>query len=747
MTHIHDMNTIRFTLLQTVLVFSLSLQALPLDPATPILVDASPFPSPAIAANAEQAVDWNGADLRRQNACTLSHAAVELHQFLNRLAGTGEEGFPVRQMADALPPRAIVLATLADGQTHPDLAAVIQAENLSGLLSTPESYALVPTQAGLFIIGADRAGVLYGVYRYLERNGVRWYGPEPHETVIAPGSGPILPAAPVIEAPAFSTRGFWVRQDWSNEPFYHWMARNRMNFWSIAEPNRALLHKLGIQMTYGGHFHFHEFMSPQDPYAYDHPLFDGDEDKPADPYPANPDVFQGDADGDGILSYFEARPEWYGLVDGERTPFEGIYHTPNICTSNPHAMDHLYTGMVNELTEGDWQDVRSLNFWSIDGGIWCQCESCEPLGTPTDRLLLMVHGLDQAIKEARKEGELSRSIRIIFPIYLETLPAPARSLPEGFDYETCVGTFFPIHRCYVHSINDPACTEYNTEHWEAFLSWTQAEPRFYEGEIFVGEYFNVSVNKSLPVLYSRIIHEDVPKYYAGGARHMHYMHTDTRLMGVKRLNNYLFANILWDTKADLDTLKAGYIEGLYGPVAGEMRQLYELLEFGLSNIKQMRYWHHLPERLMEDKDPLFDKDHFQLEESHPPINDGVDLSQSVQAMRECRKIMDRVMARELPTLIQSRLLIDDKTLRYGENTVYFYDAVARAVLAERAGDMESARREFVRSVPFARALRGEQEVVKTATNHHVHADDGLAATRIKEWYLAMGERLFPGFVL
>ncbi len=87
----------------------------------------------------------------------------------------------------------------------------------------------------------------------------------------------------VVESPDFDTRGFRVRQDRGNESFYLWMARNRVNFWSIAEPDRPLLHKLGIHLTYGGHEHFLRFMNPTDSYPYDHPLYSGDEDKATTP--------------------------------------------------------------------------------------------------------------------------------------------------------------------------------------------------------------------------------------------------------------------------------------------------------------------------------------------------------------------------------------------------------------------------------------------------------------------------------
>lgn len=713
-----------------------------------IIVDVEPFDSVATAAMGEAQVNWAGTDTHIQNACTIGFAAWELQQHLEKLEWRSEDAFnfTFARVSDLLPKKAIILTTLAEIERFPALLETVEDIDLHEALASPGAYALISEGNRLFLVGADRTGTLYSVYHYLEFLGIRWYGPSESETFFPPNPCLRFPEEPIFQRPDFATRGFWVTQDRGNTDFYYWMARNRMNFWSIAEPNRALLQKLGMRLTYGGHSHFATFMNSHDPYPYDHPLFEGDEAKIADPYPPNPETFHGDTNEDGSLTYFEARPEWYGLIDGKRTPFEGYLKQANICTSNMHAVDHLNRSIIEQLAEGDWQDVTYLNFWPVDMGKWCEGELCAQLGTPTDRWLLMVHALSQDIQKARLAGRIRRDVKIVFPIYLETLPAPTRALPEDFDYTSCIGTFFPIQRCYVHSIDEPDCLEYNSEHWESFLDWTRTTPRHYTGELFVGEYFNVSVNKSLPVLYSRIIDEDIPKYFEQGIRHMHYMHTDIHHLGLKRINNYLFARKLWNTEADVPAILEAYYEDMYGSIAQEMKALSETLEFALSNIKQLRYWHHLPERISERQWPLFDKEHFQLETHQPKQNNGVDLAESIQAIQQCREIMDTLLKMDLKEPLQSRILLDDKMLRYGENTVYFYDAVVRAVIAEKQGNLKKARAEFKRSLPFARDLKAETVLVKTAVNHHVHAEDGLDATRIEEAFLEMGNRLFENFV-
>jgi len=397
---------------------------------------------------------------------------------------------------------------------------------------------------------------------------------------------------------------------------------------------------------------------------------------------------------------------------------------------------------VEEISRGEWQDIDSLNFWAMDNGTWCEGDSCIALGEPTDRVLLMVHALDQAFDAALERGELARPVKIIFPIYQQTLPVPTRPLPEDFDHANIIGNYFPIMRCYVHLIGDPTCLEYNAENWQAFTGWTQGEDRPFDGEIFIGEYYNVSVNCSLPVVYQRSIQHDIPTYHRFGARHMLYMHTDTHLLGVKRINNFLYSRVLWNVEGDYAGEIEDYFARLYGPVADAMQQLYDELEFALSNIKQLRYWHHLPERITEREFPLFHTSHFQLERTESEVDDGVGLAESVAAFHRIAAQLEAILAHpDLTPDIRRRLADDAKSIRYGEHTVHFYDAVARSLIADNAGDLELARAEFNRSLPHARALQAMTDVTNTAISNAARAENGLVATRIEEAYAELAEGL------
>ena len=81
------------------------------------------------------------------------------------------------------------------------------------------------------------------------------------------------------------------------------MARNRLNDWCIEQSDHPLVRKLGIKMVCGMHDAERLFLGPSSAYPYDHPQFEGDDDKPKAPYPPG-GQYQGDIDSDGKLSYF-----------------------------------------------------------------------------------------------------------------------------------------------------------------------------------------------------------------------------------------------------------------------------------------------------------------------------------------------------------------------------------------------------------------------------------------------------------
>ena len=137
-------------------------------------------------------------------------------------------------------------------------------------------------------------------------------------------------------------------------------ARPRLNYWCVEEENHPFLRKLGIKMVWGGHVVGFDYLKPNDPYPYKHAKFPTDDDTPPDPYPVS-EEFLGDANGNGVLSYHEAHPEWYGLRDGKRSSRITGDGGDNFCTSNMAAMAEWTKNAVDDLVGGRYKDAGLIN--------------------------------------------------------------------------------------------------------------------------------------------------------------------------------------------------------------------------------------------------------------------------------------------------------------------------------------------------------------------------------------------------
>jgi len=712
---------------------------LPAYAAVPVTIVANPGPFATVedAAVGEAQVDWWDDDSTDDNACTESFAATELRHFLAACTAFDEADIRFAK-PDRMPERGYLIL-VGSRRSNPLVASLPVRSSSQVGLDAPESFRIRAFPDGdrtiCVIEGADRVGTLYGVYAYLEHIGMRFFGLGEQGTVYPTESVELPKETDTVESPKFLTRGFWAWEDRGNEEFFLWMARNRMNFWTAAEAEIPFLKKLGLKLTEGGHIIQEYFLNPQAEYPYDHAAFEGDDGKPEDPYPSGSE-YAGDTNGDGKLNYFEAHPEWYGLREGKRSDRAHDVRGVNYCTSNRDATRELAKNLIQSLVDGRWRQVDIVNFWMSDVGWWCECENCRKLGTPTDRLLLLIHDVFTQMQQARREGRLERAVQLTTLAYIETLSPPTRPIPEDFDYENCSVTYFPIRRCYVHSLADPACTEINQSQLENYQGWAIGSGRFYTGPMFIGEYYNVSSIKSLPVVYTRILAADIPWYYRTGARHFHYMHTPTRLWGTWTLNQWLLARLLWNPEVNADSLLDEYFRLYYPTASDRTRAFYRYLEQATANIKPFKHsvpGYALRSQLSRRSDELFPLDHLRYSAHHPARNDGPDVVEMVETMRHARREIDAALVECRDDTERARLLEDERRFAYGEAMFLFYYRLVRLTMFHSRHDETLARHEFVQLERLAEQLRGITDLVQVASTH-ANAANGLEASQVVNAY-------------
>ena len=719
----------RLYTLSIALVFSSALAA---RGGTTLVVNAGPFPSVEAAARGEAKVNWLDADLADDNACTECFAAVELQRCLRKMTGRAAD---FALVDDGTAPKGNLILVGGPSSNAVTRARTTELELDSEAIAKlgPEGYAirspgLNAQRSSIVVAGGGRVGTLYAAYDLLYRLGCRWFAPSDED--IPNAALDQFPVLKVTERASFRTRGFHAWQDRADEDFLLWMARNRLNYWCVEQKNHPFLRKLGIQMSCGGHTAQGKFLNPAHAYPYGHPAITGDEKKPKDPYPPSAQS-KGDANKDGKLTYFEAHPEWYALVKGKRIPgFTSEFGT-NYCTANPHATTEFMKNYVQSLVDGAYKDADVVRFWTLDGGKWCGCDACKALGTTTDRNLLLVHRLDQDIKAARKAGRIHRPIIIRFLAYHDVLAPPSQPLPEGFDYTTCSATFFPIVRSYVRNFDDPKCAK-NTHYRKQLYGWALAPKRHYQGQLCIGEYYNVSGYKCLPIVFMHTMANDIPYYYKVGARHFHYMHVVTNNLGNKALTNYQMARQLWDVKTDCEMLWADYFARRYGPVGKSMRGFYEALEQMLCNVSELKYG--LARRLNAGSKTLFPSSILRMRRAEGVTCTGPTLEEIVGHAKTCRELI--VQARtgamagvDVPgdrlARVAGRIMEDERLFAYGERTVLYYWECAQAFQLARAGEKDEARKHYAEAKRLAGLLKAD-----TASPKHssAHANDRNAFT-------------------
>lgn len=716
-----------------------------------ILVNPGPFDSIEQAAAGEAQVDFWDADPADDRACSECFAAVELRHFLAKVTAF-DEGDIILQRADKIPSRGPVFL-LGSTESNPLLAQYRPAEKPD--LTTDESFRIRTVREDGRIVtiieGSDRVGTMYGVYAYLNRLGIRFFGLGEEGTTY-PTSPVSLPEnLDIAESPDYTTRGFWITADPKSDPndMHLWMVRNKVNLWTALDHQVRKLKKLGLKLTVGGHENQLYFLHPRGEYPYNCAKFTGDEDKPNDPYRPSED-YQGDRNGDGKLSYFEAHPEWYGLIDGKRSD-KFAWNGHNFCTSNLDAAREFGKNMAAGLAEGRWKYADIVNFWMFDcQGGWCHCDACQAQGSITDRFFILVDIVFQEIEKVRAQGRLNRKVLISPLAYEDTIFPPTQPLPEGFNYSDCLLTFFPIGRCYAHTLADTSCSEVNQRLYRSYVNWATDSGRHYKGAIFIGEYYNVSSLMSLPTVYTHIMSSDVPWYYRNGARHFCYMHSPIVRWGTWTLNQYLLSRLMWDTDLDSDSAIDEYYRLYYPTTHESMKQVYRHLERATANLKAFKHFITLPDErrflltqswaqhLTDKNKPIFWIDHLHYEPRTATTNDTLSIVEMVDQMAQARTAMDEALLTCSDQTEQTRLLEANARLNYGRTMYQFLYHLVRTSMFFHNDNEVLARAEFAKARTYADQL--EQIIDMANVTGGGGPENAFQATQAVEAYEFFADR-------
>ncbi len=706
-----------------------------------IYVENDMFESLEYASELNLQTDWQDENSEQAHIVTASFGAVDLKNHLIKILNANEN---IIQLTNTFPQKGKVFVV--------GKKAYEMLENKEDFACLNEDGVIVKSQKTqnlqtILLCGKSRRAYLYAISEYLMHLGVRWFSPGEKGMYIPNLTELDFENINIVSQPKFITRGCYSELITDeNIEFLDWMMHNRLNFAFMEEFNVPHeVKKRGISICSGGHITLHRMLSPHMAYPYSHQYAPNTK-KPDDIYELSPNASKVQSDSEEY-TYFNAHPEWYAYINGKRSSdlgkgnYEGA--GDNFCTSNKDAVNELCNNIIKSLVSGWLKNTDYLNFWMLDNGTWCECEQCTALGNYSYRLVLLVYEIDKRIKKAIAKGILKRNVKIMFPIYHETLPMPDKELPEDFDYSTCMAIYFPIERCYSHRIYDEKCTETNSILMNRLKSWASDEQRTYKGDIFLGEYYNVSAFASITTCHINTMKDEIPFYYEIGAKHMYYMHMTNKDWGTLTLLNYQMYSMLWNPYLDVDKLVLEYFELYYKNTCNLMKTFYEIIEKATTNMKYFKHYQYLFDgedeqgkrlslsaklnNMAVTQEDLFPLKHMQYNTVLNDDNAGISLVDSIELFKKARTVLDEAIMQCEDDILSKRLAEEDMRFTYSENIVNYLYYMVRVSLQHGKGNEKLARNEFKKAEFYAKILLDTTFPTRDLL-HFTHYKNGLKAT-------------------
>ncbi len=646
-----------------------------------------------IWAHEEEKIDFRH-EKERACRCTVSFAAEELESYLKRM------GFDT--VVSDNPKEWFSIFLTIEKDTDGD------------------AFSYRVSSGSITIDGSGRVGVLYGVYQFLEKQGVYWLNPW-EEYVPSHAETLIMPEENEYRASFPHDRGYSFDGELKESEFiWKWMARKKLNTAPRRPWKPKLQQKLGIAFVQGGHV-FEEILDPD----YVIP---------------------------GGKTLFEAHEDWFGLpADGVRRHERA--QSVGFCVSNMEALEYVSERLVEKLS-AEWHEADALAIWGFDtwGGV-CSCEKCRKIGSGSDHTLALNSYIRDYFDRAYNEGRLDRHVTISFSMYEGTsdIRPPLNPVPKNLRNTRDSGTYCPINRCYAHAIDDESCG-YNSDYFRWLSGWKDVSIR-------VNEYYNVSKFEDLPYLFTRTMPRDFRRYASLGVSGMVYMHLPMLHWDVKNLTQVLYAELCWNVNADVEKILSDYFRHRYGVYADRMRQVYGWLEEAGKYCVSWRAWNSesILSRLKgwdgrKSEKPLHDERHLKDTAADEGMKSVELYAKSAETIKEILDEEEAYYARSFggihdagsvdsamdplraeSGLVAGRLHLDLNYVNYGKDCmelmtqfVIYYDALRNG---------EDADGIFSRIDELAQKMMGYYIPLRYGNPEiEIYCDDALTRCQLKELY-------------
>ena len=251
---------------------------------------------------------------------------------------------------------------------------------------------------------------------------------------------------------------------------------------------------------------------------------------------------------------FSAHPEYYALVDGKRTVWDGS----QFCISNPGLRQLVVAVALRKLEQNPKLDSVSVE--PNDGGGWGQCPQCLAMGSVSDRVVTLANDVAAAVAE-KYPGKFVGILA-----YNEHSPPPTiKVLPNVV---VCVATAF-IHGGYSAD--------------QLVAGWSQKAKLIGIYDYYSFFTWDWDAPGRARVANTEYLKTTMPRFYRNGARFINAESSNN--WGPNGLGYYLASRLLWDTSqaAHVDEIVADFLDKSFGPAREPMAEWYRLTD-GANNI-------------------------------------------------------------------------------------------------------------------------------------------------------------------
>ena len=243
---------------------------------------------------------------------------------------------------------------------------------------------------------------------------------------------------------------------------------------------------------------------------------------------------------------FDAHPEYYGLINGERK-------SSKFCISNPGLRKLISDYAVRYFEHHP--AAGSISMDPSDGGGWCECAECAKLGSPSDRALLLANTVAKVIRKKFKGKKVG--------MYAYNQHSPPPNIDVDPDVVINVATSFIRGGYTLDDIIDGWRKKHATigirEYYDVYI-WSYNAPGRSRGSNI--KYLSKTIND----------------FYKKGARYLTAEASDD--WGPSGLGYYLAQRMMWnlDNSKKLDEHTSDFLSKCFGPAAGTMKTFYQLLD-------------------------------------------------------------------------------------------------------------------------------------------------------------------------